>query len=206
LVLEYLQAGKVLKFIKGTKILTKTGQAANVGKRLMWQATKKITETAAANICAQFTVNLITNIVKYAEDESVEELDIVYLSLNEISVTDALWAGVFSFTSLSDKEKNWFSCAQNMLNAIEDNPNNFLTSIGKGSLDCFSVFGTNFALKYLRNTSGVQKLIEALQKESSWNILSAKLLQIMDTEFYNEFMQTLVEQSIKNASEIIWAE
>ncbi|MDR1553708.1 MAG: hypothetical protein LBS69_09645, partial [Prevotellaceae bacterium] len=206
LVLEFIQAGKILKFIKGTKILTRTGQAVNVGKRVMWQATKKITETAAANICAQFTVNLITNIVKYAEDESVEASDIVYLSLNEISITDALWAGVFSFTSLSEKEKNWFTCARDMLKAIEDNSDNLLKAIEEGTLKCGITFGTSFALKYLRNTDGVQKLIEALQKESSWNILAAKLLQLMDTEFYNEFMQTLVEEGIKNASEIIWAE
>jgi hypothetical protein len=177
-----------------------------VGKRLLWQATKKITETAAANICAQFTVNLITNIVKYAEDESVEELDIVYLSLNEISITDALWSGVFSFMSLSESEKTMFNCAYDMFKAMENNPDNFLVGITNGTIDCAITFGVNFALKKLSNTGAVKKLIEALKNESSWNSLSSNLLKIISTEFYNEFMHTLVEEGIKNASEIIWAE
>ncbi|MDR1553973.1 MAG: hypothetical protein LBS69_11020 [Prevotellaceae bacterium] len=90
--------------------------------------------------------------------------------------------------------------------AVGNNPDNFLQGVVKGTFNCGIVFGTNFALKYLRNTDRVQKLIEALQNESNWNVLAAKLLQVMDTEFYNEFMQTLVEDGIENASEIIWAE
>jgi hypothetical protein len=99
-----------------------------------------------------------------------------------------------------------YSGKYNMFEEIENNPDNFLQEVGRGAWNCGITLGISFALRHLRNTDGVQKLIQALQNENSWNTLAANLLKIMDTEFYNEFMHKLTEEGIKNTSEIIWAE
>jgi hypothetical protein len=74
-----------------------------------------------------------------------------------------------------------------------------------GAVDCFIVFGTNYTLKYLRNTDAAKQLAKAIADTKQYDVIMQKLSTIMTADQLESFVQALMENGIKKGVEPLWA-
>jgi hypothetical protein len=202
LVLEYLQAGKVLKFIKGAKILTKTGQAANVGKRLMLRGLKSISENMVIDMATQFFINFVDISI---ENPEADAQDILLKSFYDIDVAGAAWNSLINYTSLNAAEKNTFGCVYDIFKNLQDNGIDFSQGMINGTIDCIIRLANSFLFRALRNNEKIKEIARKIAEPGNYDIIEAKLRQLLTSENLQLFFEDLSSNLIKKGEEVLWA-
>ena len=123
LLLEVVQVGKIYKFVKGAKILSKTGKTVSVSSRVVKQFAKNVTEEVIVDISCQLIINLVQESITYPNKTDGE---ILTSALEALDFKNALIEGMISYTSLDNKTKNSLNCAKDYFSRIESGGQNFV--------------------------------------------------------------------------------
>jgi hypothetical protein len=200
IVLEAIQVGKIVRFVKGAKILSSSGQAVNVTKRIIKTGTKQISREAAMNISVQFFVNFV---VEALNTPNASGVDIAVKAFSDVDFGSAVWSGIINYSSLTIKEKTYFDCTYDFLKKIEEKGVN-IDGILSGGLNCSIILGTRYSLKYLRNTQAIKELAKALSDAKKYDDIILKLSEWISEDDIIEFIEILSENGIKKGVESIW--
>jgi len=201
IVLEVIQVGKVFKFVKGAKILTKTGTVVNTSKRVVKQFSKEVSKDAAIDMSVQFVVNFIDEIIKNPNSDAI---DLAASAFTKIVIKDAIVTGMIDFASLDNTTKTSFDCALRFFRQFEDDGEASTISIEKGLLDCAVIVGVRYSFEKLKGTEQINQLAKAIADAKNYDVVISKLSQIMSAEAVEQYIQTLTEYSIFKGAEVVW--
>ena len=201
LVLEVVQGVKIFKFIKGVKILSKTGARVNVARRVMFAAAKSISKDAAIDMSAQFIVNFVADA---SSNPEADAWDITSKALYDINIGNAFWSGLINYTSLNSAEQTALDCAYRMFKSFKEGGDTVFSLID-GVGDCAILLGSRYLLKYLRNTDAAKQLAKAIADTKQYDIVMQKLSTVMTADQFESFLQVLLENGIQKGVEPLWA-
>lgn len=63
--------------------------------------------------------------------------------------------------------------------------------------DCLVIFGVRYIFKYMKHTSQYKELVDLLQENRNYDIILGKISGILSLEAMENFVQTLLENSIQ---------
>lgn len=201
IVLEVIQVGKVFKLVKGAKILTKTGTAVNVSKRVVKQFAKKVSKDAAIDMSIQFVVNFIDEII---QNPNSDGFDLAASAFAKIDIKDAVVTGMIDFASMDDMTKTSFDCALRFFRQFENDGEASTVSIEQGLLDCAIIVGVRYSFKKLKGTEQINHLAKAIADAKNYDVIINKLSQIMSADAVEQYIQTLTEYSLFKGAEVVW--
>jgi len=194
LLLEVVQVGKIYKFVKGAKILSKTGKTVSVSSRVVKQFAKNVTEEVIVDISCQLIINLVQESITYPNKTDGE---ILTSALEALDFKNALIEGMISYTSLDNKTKNSLNCAKDYFSRIESGGQNFVLDIGKGTGDCLIDIGINLAFNKLKSTQSMQGVINAFNNAKSRDIILKRFKSLTGEACY-DYIETMVGNNIKS--------
>lgn len=195
LVLEAVQVGKVMKFVKGGKILAKGGIGVDMSVRVFKQFVKKTAEDAVIDLSAQFIVNFVSNALLYPSEDGY---CIAERALLGVKLQDAIVGGMIDYASFDTGTKMAFDCALRMTSSINKGGCTLkLSSITEGVQDCMVHLGITMCFRYFRKTAEYKAFYEALKDARSYDIILDKLSDIVSKETVENFIQTLLENGIQ---------
>lgn len=201
IILEVVQAGKVFKLIKGAKIITKSGRAANTSIRVIKHFASDVTKDAIADMSIQFFINFIYESI---ENQDADAFDIAAKAFTDIDLKNAIISGMINYASFDNSTKSYFDCAQNMFNSLEKGRESIAVDLSKGTIDCFIDFIVGYAFKNLRNSPQIKNLAEVISDTKNYDIILDKLSKILSEDALYRYTQELTANGIKRGGEILW--
>ncbi|MDD6357782.1 MAG: hypothetical protein PUG15_06790 [Bacteroidales bacterium] len=175
IILDIVQAGKILKFAKGFKTASQTS-------KFLALAAKDITKEATLDMSCQFVVNLMRESVNHP-DYTDEEL--ITLALSEVSVKNALLSGAISFASLNSIEQTKLTCAQDFFSAFQKGKEISKTTIGNGTYDCLVELAFSVCSKKIENNQSIQNLFKEFNTLAKQDIILKRLKNITSENIYH---------------------
>jgi len=200
IVLEAVQAGKIVRMVRGARIL---GQSTNVTRRVVWTAGKQITRDAAIDIAAQFIINFVFEAIANPEANGQ---DIALKALSEVSVGSAAWGGLIGYTAMRGAvEQTAYDCAHRFLTSLENNSESLLIDAERGIISCITLVGIRFILSHMRATNAAKELANAFVDARQYDIIIDKLSEIITEDIVYNFIEALLDNGINKGIDVIWA-
>jgi len=201
LVLEVIQIGRVFRFIRGGRAISRTGQSINMTRRVLFTASRSISRNAAIDISAQFFINFISTAIT---NPHADAWDVVSKALSDVSIGSAVWSGLINYTTLNHVERSVFDCVYRFLRGFEES-GDAITSLERGAVDCIILLATRYLLRHLRNTDAVKQLVREIADAGKYDIITRKLADIMGADQMIDFLQVLTDSGIRRGVVPLWA-
>jgi hypothetical protein len=201
LILDAIQVGKVFKLAKSAKILTATGTAVGVPRRVFKQYAKDVATEALIDMSVQFFINFIDQSIKNPDKEFDK---IAGSAFSKISVKDAIISGMIDYSSLDEVTKTSFDCAAKMFRRMQDGGQMLSLDIGKGTLDCIILVGVRYGFSWLKANGRIQKLANAIADARNYDVVIDKLSKIMTVESVSEVIRKFTEEGVIKGAENVW--
>lgn len=197
LILDAIQVGKVFKLAKSAKILTKSGQAVSVSRRVVKQFAKDVSKDALMDMCAQFVIDFIYESLK-TENQNATPKNIAAAAWSEVDIKRAITSGIINFASLNnDIPEGIYNCANEMFSAIQRNEKKeFALDLEKGTVDCVIELGVKVAFKYLKGTPKMKEIITELSVDKNLELAISRLKSISFSTFLEEYISQAIKKGV----------
>lgn len=148
------------------------------------------------DLSAQFLVGFVINAVNHPEEDGYK---IAKRALLDVKLQDAIVSGMIDYASFDSRTKIAFDCALKMCSRMNDKDSSIeINTLGNGLADCAVIFGVRYIFKYMKHTSEYGKLVDILRDARNYDIVLKKISDILSQEAIEDFVQTLMENSIQS--------
>jgi hypothetical protein len=201
IILEVVQVGKVMKLVKGAKIITASGNLVNPSLRIFKRYATEVTKEAVVDMSVQFLINFVDQSIKNPNKDFDEIAGAAFSSIN---VKDAIISGMIDYSSFDERTKTAYDCAAKMFRRMQNGEYGFSADMEKGFLDCIILVGVRYGFSKLKGNGRMQELANVIADARNYDIVLDKLSKIMTAENIIAVTKKFTEEGIIKGAENVW--